>query len=55
MIINKSAPPASTSTSITAHQGFFTKEALAAISATTLGSITAFARGEPLVHEVRKR
>ncbi|HLL21627.1 MAG TPA: 2-hydroxyacid dehydrogenase [Kofleriaceae bacterium] len=37
---------------ITAHQGFFTREALAAIATTTLGSITAFERGEPLVHRV---
>lgn len=40
---------------ITAHQGFFTREALAAIADTTLASITAFERGEPLVHEVRRR
>ena len=40
---------------ITAHQGFFTREAIAAIAATTLASITAFERGEPLVHEVRRR
>ena len=39
---------------ITAHQGFFTREAIAAIAATTLASITAFERGEPLVHEVRR-
>ena len=40
---------------ITAHQGFFTREAIAAIASTTLASITAFERGEPLVHEVRRR
>jgi D-lactate dehydrogenase len=38
---------------ITAHQGFFTREALAAIASTTLASATAFERGEPLLHEVR--
>lgn len=40
---------------ITAHQGFFTREALSAIATTTLASVTAFERGEPLVHEVRRR
>lgn len=38
---------------VTAHQAFLTREALANIAETTLGSITAFERGEPLVHEVR--
>jgi len=38
---------------VTAHQAFLTTEALAGIADTTLGSITAFAAGEPLVHEVR--
>lgn len=38
---------------ITSHQGFFTREALAAIATTTLGNVTAFARGERLVNEVR--
>ncbi|MEJ7601809.1 MAG: 2-hydroxyacid dehydrogenase [Kofleriaceae bacterium] len=38
---------------ITSHQGFFTREALTAIATTTLASITAFERGEALVHEVR--
>lgn len=38
---------------VTAHQGFFTREALAAIAATTLGNVTAFERGEPLRNEVR--
>ena len=38
---------------VTSHQGFFTREAIAAIAATTLGNITAFERGEPLVNEVR--
>lgn len=37
---------------ITAHQGFFTREALAAIASTTLASVTAFERGEPLIHQV---
>lgn len=38
---------------VTAHQGFLTTEALNAIAETTLGSITAYAAGELLVHEVR--
>lgn len=38
---------------ITGHQGFFTEEALHAIAETTLGSITAFERGEPLENVVR--
>ena len=38
---------------ITSHQGFFTREALAAIANTTLANVTAFERGEPLVNEVR--
>jgi D-lactate dehydrogenase len=38
---------------VTAHQGFFTREALAAIAATTLASVTAFERGEPLIDRVR--
>lgn len=38
---------------ITSHQGFLTREALAAIARTTLASITAFERGEPLIHQVR--
>jgi D-lactate dehydrogenase len=37
---------------ITSHQGFLTREALANIAETTLASITAFERGEPLVHQV---
>jgi D-lactate dehydrogenase len=37
---------------VTSHQGFFTREALAAIATTTLSSITAFECGEPLVHAV---
>lgn len=37
---------------ITGHQGFLTREALAAIAATTLGSLDAFEAGEPLVHAV---
>jgi D-lactate dehydrogenase len=37
---------------VTSHQGFFTREALAAIADTTLASVTAFARGEPLVNRV---
>jgi D-lactate dehydrogenase len=38
---------------VTAHQGFFTREALAAIADNTLAGAAAFERGEPLVHEVR--
>lgn len=38
---------------VTAHQAFLTREALAAIAGTTLESLTAFEKGEPLVHEVR--
>ncbi len=38
---------------VTAHQAFLTREALANIAETTLASLTAFERGEPLVHEVR--
>ena len=37
---------------VTSHQGFLTREALANIADTTLASITAFERGEPLVHAV---
>lgn len=40
---------------VTAHQAFLTREALANIAATTLGSVTAFEKGEPLVHEVRAK
>lgn len=38
---------------VTSHQGFFTREALAAIASTTLANVTAFERGDPLVNEVR--
>ena len=37
---------------LTGHQAFFTRDALTAIAETTLGSITAFDRGEPLVNRV---
>ncbi|HEY5924423.1 MAG TPA: 2-hydroxyacid dehydrogenase, partial [Kofleriaceae bacterium] len=40
---------------VTSHQGFFTREALAAIANTTLASVTAFERGEPLIHQVGGR
>jgi D-lactate dehydrogenase len=40
---------------VTSHQAFLTREALDNIATTTLASITAFARGETLVHEVRAR
>jgi D-lactate dehydrogenase len=38
---------------ITAHQGFFTKEALEQISTTTLKNITDFEKGIPLLNEVK--
>jgi len=37
---------------ITAHQGFFTHEALTQIAKTTLLSLEAFSKGQPLVNEV---
>ena len=37
---------------ITGHQAYFTRNALANIAETTLDSIVAFARGEPLAHRV---
>ena len=38
---------------VTGHQAFFTREAMGQICATTIASISAFAEGRPLVHEVR--
>jgi D-lactate dehydrogenase len=38
---------------VTSHQAFLTREALANIATTTLASVTAFERGEPLVFAVR--
>ena len=38
---------------VTSHQGFLTREALANIASTTLASVSAFERGEPLLNEVR--
>jgi D-lactate dehydrogenase len=38
---------------VTSHQAFLTHEALANIADTTLASIAAFERGDPLQHEVR--
>jgi D-lactate dehydrogenase len=38
---------------VTSHQAFLTHEALANIAETTLASVQAFERGEPLLHEVR--
>jgi D-lactate dehydrogenase len=38
---------------ITAHQAFFTREALEAIAEATLANVSAFERREPLPHEVR--
>ena len=40
---------------ITSHQGFFTQEALAAISQTTLDNAAAFEKGETNSNEVLKR
>jgi len=37
---------------VTSHQAFLTHEALDNIAATTMGSITAFIAGEPLVHRI---
>jgi D-lactate dehydrogenase len=37
---------------LTGHQAFFTRDALTAIAGTTIASITAFDRGEPLVNRV---
>jgi D-lactate dehydrogenase len=37
---------------VTGHQAFFTREAMGQICATTIASISAFAEGRPLVHEV---
>ena len=37
---------------ITAHQGFFTQEALTQIAETTLSNLKAFEKGEALVNEV---
>jgi D-lactate dehydrogenase len=37
---------------VTAHQGFFTREALANIAQTTLANITAFQRGDGTLHRV---
>ena len=37
---------------ITAHQGFFTRNALTAIANTTLANVAEFAQGKPLTHEV---
>lgn len=38
---------------VTSHQAFLTREALDGIAEVTLASVTAFERGEPLVHRVR--
>ncbi len=38
---------------ITAHQGFFTQEALAQIAETTLANLKAFQQNQPLVNEVK--
>lgn len=35
---------------MTGHQAFFTAEAVANITANTLGNMTAFAQGQPLVN-----
>jgi D-lactate dehydrogenase len=38
---------------VTGHQAFFTREAIGTICATTIASISAYAAGSPLEHEVR--
>lgn len=38
---------------MTGHQAFFTREAISTIMQTTIASVTAFEKGEPLVNEVR--
>ncbi len=38
---------------ITAHQGFFTHEALTQMALTTLSNITSYQKGEPLINEVK--
>jgi D-lactate dehydrogenase len=38
---------------VTSHQAFLTREALGNIAETTLASVQAFERGEPLIHEVK--
>jgi D-lactate dehydrogenase len=38
---------------VTGHQAFFTREAIGTICATTISSISAYAEGRPLEHEVR--
>jgi D-lactate dehydrogenase len=38
---------------VTGHQAFFTREAIGTISATTLRSVSEFARDAPLSNEVR--
>jgi len=40
---------------VTGHQAFLTREALSQICATTIASITAYAAGRPLTHEVHAR
>lgn len=39
---------------VTSHQGFFTREALAAIANTTLASASSFEQGQPLLHQVTR-
>jgi D-lactate dehydrogenase len=38
---------------MTSHQGFFTKEALTEIAATTVGNIDCVAQGKPSPNEVK--
>ncbi|KQW83736.1 2-hydroxyacid dehydrogenase [Brevundimonas sp. Root1279] len=38
---------------VTGHQAFFTQEAIGTICETTIGSITAYAEGRPLEHEIQ--
>jgi D-lactate dehydrogenase len=39
---------------VTAHQGFFTREAIQNIAETTLANVTAFESGKGELHEVRR-
>jgi D-lactate dehydrogenase len=38
---------------VTAHQGFYTQEALNEIAETTLNNVQSFIKGEPLINEVK--
>jgi D-lactate dehydrogenase len=40
---------------ITAHQAFFTKEALGKIASTTMQNLIDFEKGAPLIHEIKHK